>query len=203
MTAPGRTTVNPHASHRRSALRHAILPLVMTMGLACATPKVAPKTTAEATPLGVAPAISRQVNAPRAQLPEADHALAFLGRFEAAVRSRQHEQVAALISADFVQFKAGEPLGEEAIEFIDSLFCGYSPTEPASWSMHCVELRHVDALSLQALDFYAQDAWQLTYVLTGRSPQFSEPVTLEIALSLTKEEVAGQGNTFRLMGPAG
>ena len=65
--------------------------------------------------------------------------------------------------------------------------------------MHCVELRHVDALSLQALDFYAQDAWQLTYVLTGRSPQFSEPVTIEIALSLTKEDVAGQGNAFRLM----
>ena len=149
---------------------------MMTTVLACNTPKVVPKTTpkatSKATSTKVAPAISRQVNAPREQLAEADKALAFLGHFEAAVKSKSYEQLAALISSDFVQFETDKPLPKKTIEFIDSLLCGYEPTRPISLgSMHCFELRQVKTLSLQELHFYGQDAWQLTYKLSGDNDQ--------------------------------
>ena len=181
--------------------------MMITTALACTKPKVVPKMTAEAAPTTVAPAVSRQVNAPLEQRLEADKALAFLGHFEAAVKAKRYDQIAALISSDFVQIETGKPVPQKTIKFIDSLLCGHISTKPISFrSMHCFELREVATLSLQELHFYGQDAWQLTYTISGSGPQTSKTglrLTIKIALSLTKEDVPGQGKVFRLMGPAG
>ena len=214
MTEPWSPTVKSKRSYLLSAVRPTIIFMVMTTALACTKPNVVPKTTteapqttSEAASTQVAPAVSRQVNAPLEQLPEADKALAFLGHFEAAVKAKSYDQIAALISADFVQFETGKPVPKKAIKFIDSLLCGYNATKPISLSsMHCFELRQVKTLSLQALHFYGQDAWQLTYTMSGSGPQTPKTglrLTIKIELSLTKEDVPGQGKVFRLMGPAG
>ena len=194
-------------STRFSAVRPTMILMMITTAFACTKPKVVPKTNTEAVSTHGAPAVSRQVNAPLEQRAEADQALAFLGRFEAAVKAKSYDQIAALISADFVQFETGKPLPKKAIKFIDSLLCGYNATKPISLSsMHCFELRQVATLSLQELHFYGEDAWQLTYTISGPGPQTSKTglrLTIKIALSLTKEDVPGQGKVFRLMGPAG
>ena len=53
--------------------------------------------------------------------------------------------------------------------------------------MHCFELRQVKTLSLQALHFYGQDAWQLTLYDEWSGPQTPKTglrLTIKIELSL-------------------
>lgn len=140
-----------------------------------------------------------KIIAPKEQKAEVDKILIFLQGFEQAVLTKDYNQVAKLISSNFVKVKPGQPLSKKDIKFIDSLFCGYIGLQ---FVRSCIKPMTIRTISLKELNFYAKDAWQLRYSISGYSigPHIA---TIIIDLSLTKELVEGEGKVLRLMGPAG
>jgi len=147
--------------------------------------------------------ITPKITAPKEHEVAKNKALAFLKRVEGAIQSKSYDQVAPLISKMFVSLKPGEPVEKETIQFIDSLLCGMLPKATWRSKPHCVKLKNVEGFTLEELDFYDVGAWQVKYSLTGPSGEGSKTMTVSIDLSLTIEEVPGEGKVLRLMGPAG
>ena len=173
--------------------------VTLTLDLVSAQPVVKAETSASALHDKAKTELEPKIIAPKEQKDEVVKALAFLKGFEKAVMAKDYNQIARLISSDFVKVMPGQPFTKEDIKFIDSLLCGWVTPKVHS----CTNLRNLQKISLLELSFYAADAWVLRYSITGRSSIGTYTETLTIDLSLTKETVEGEGKALRLMGPAG